>query len=41
MVLSGPVSLRRRASAGEQKARFAREFGISRQTLYQYLRAGL
>jgi len=30
--------LRTRASAGEKKARLAREFGISRETLYQYLR---
>jgi DNA invertase Pin-like site-specific DNA recombinase len=28
-----------RASAGETKAHLAREFGISRETLYQYLRA--
>jgi len=32
------VELRQRASAGEKKARLAREFGISRETLYQYLR---
>jgi DNA invertase Pin-like site-specific DNA recombinase len=30
--------LRQRAAAGEQKATLAREFGISRETLYQYLR---
>lgn len=30
--------LRRRAAAGEKKATLAREFGISRETLYQYLR---
>ncbi|VVM07099.1 recombinase family protein [Methylacidimicrobium tartarophylax] len=30
--------LRRRAAAGEKKAQLAREFGISRETLYQYLR---
>jgi DNA invertase Pin-like site-specific DNA recombinase len=30
--------LRRRAGAGEQKTALAREFGISRETLYQYLR---
>lgn len=30
--------LRRRARAGEKKAALAREFGISRETLYQYLR---
>src|SRR5512135_3017896 len=32
------AELRRRAGAGEKKARLAREFGISRETLYQYLR---
>lgn len=31
--------LRRRAGAGEQKTGLAREFGISSETLYQYLRA--
>ena len=31
--------LRQRAVAGEKKAMLAREFGISRETLYQYLRA--
>lgn len=30
--------LRRRAVAGEQKTGLAREFGISRETLYQYLK---
>ena len=30
--------LKRRIAAGEQKAMVAREFGISRETLYQYLR---
>ena len=30
--------LRQRVSAGEKKSRLAREFGISRETLYQYLR---
>jgi DNA invertase Pin-like site-specific DNA recombinase len=30
--------LRSRAEAGEKKAALAREFGISRETLYQYLR---
>ena len=29
--------LRRRVDAGEKKAALAREFGISRETLYQYL----
>ncbi|MGK5038432.1 helix-turn-helix domain-containing protein [Janthinobacterium sp. LB3P118] len=32
------VELRRRAGAGEPKALLAREFGISRETLYQYLK---
>ena len=32
------AQLRRRAAAGEKKAQLAREFGISRETLYQYLR---
>ncbi len=31
-------ALRVRATAGEPKASLAREFGISRQTVYQYLR---
>ncbi len=31
--------LRRRAAAGEPKALLAREFGVSRETIYQYLRA--
>lgn len=33
------VELRRRAGAGESKAALARELGISRETLYQYLKA--
>jgi DNA invertase Pin-like site-specific DNA recombinase len=32
------AELRQRACAGEQKAKLARAFGISRETLYQYLR---
>jgi DNA invertase Pin-like site-specific DNA recombinase len=32
------VELRRHAGAGEQKAELAREFGISRETRYQYLK---
>jgi len=32
------ADLRQRATAGNQKAALAREFGISRETLYQYLR---
>ena len=32
------ADLRQRAAAGEQKAKLAREFGVSRETLYQYLR---
>ena len=34
------AALRQRAGAGEQKAGLARKFGISRETLYQYLRQG-
>jgi DNA invertase Pin-like site-specific DNA recombinase len=33
------VELRRRIAAGEKKAQVARTYGISRETLYQYLRA--
>jgi len=33
-------ALQQRAQAGEPKASLAREFGISRETLYQYLRSG-
>ena len=32
------AELLRRAATGEKKARPAREFGISRETLYQYLK---
>ncbi len=32
------TELCQRAAAGEQKTKLAREFGISRETLYQYLR---
>jgi DNA invertase Pin-like site-specific DNA recombinase len=32
------AALKKRAAAGEKKAVLAREFGISRETLYQYLR---
>jgi DNA invertase Pin-like site-specific DNA recombinase len=32
------AELRQRAAAGERKAKLARELGISRETLYQYLR---
>lgn len=32
------AELKRRAEAGERKAQIARQFGISRETLYQYLR---
>ena len=35
------AELGRRVEAGEKKSRLAREFGISRETLYQYLRAGI
>ncbi|MNR65760.1 DNA-invertase hin [compost metagenome] len=34
------AELRRRAETRESKAALAREFGISRATLYEYLRAG-
>lgn len=34
------AQLRRRAAEGAAKAALAREFGISRETVYQYLRAG-
>src|SRR3954467_12335308 len=34
------MQLRARITAGISKAKVAREFGISRQTLYQYLQAG-
>ena len=33
------AELRRRVAAGEKKAAVARDLGISRETLYQYLRA--
>lgn len=35
------AELRQRIAAGEKKAALAREFGISRETLYQYLRQDL
>jgi DNA invertase Pin-like site-specific DNA recombinase len=35
------AELRRRVEAGEKKARLAREFGVSRETLYQYLKPGM
>ena len=34
------AELCRRTASGEKKAHLAREFGISRETLYQYLRHG-
>ena len=34
------TELCRRAGAGEKKTLLAREFGICRETLYQYLRQG-
>ncbi len=34
------LRLRERVAAGEPKAQLARELGISRETLYQYLRTG-
>jgi DNA invertase Pin-like site-specific DNA recombinase len=35
---AGAAELRQQIAAGVSKAQVAREFGISRQTLYQYLR---
>lgn len=35
------ATLRHRVGAGEQKAALAREYNISRETLYQYLQSGL
>jgi DNA invertase Pin-like site-specific DNA recombinase len=34
------AALQERIRSGEKKARVAAEFGLSRQTLYQYLQAG-
>ncbi len=34
------AQLRQRARSGEEKAHLAREFGISRETVYQYIRSG-
>ncbi len=34
------LELKRRIAEGEQKAAVARDYGISRETLYQYLRTG-
>lgn len=34
------AELHRRVAAGEKKAHLAREFGVSRETLYQYLKPG-
>ncbi|WP_239103121.1 helix-turn-helix domain-containing protein [Actinoplanes siamensis] len=33
------VEVRRRAAAGEKKAALAKEYGISRETVYSYLHA--
>jgi DNA-binding phage protein len=35
------ADLKARVDAGEKKAKIAREMGISRETLYQYLRQPL
>lgn len=35
------VEMKRRVAAGEQKAQVARDMGISRETVYQYLRLGM
>ena len=34
------AEMRQRAAGGEPKATLAREFGVSRETIYQYIRAG-
>jgi DNA invertase Pin-like site-specific DNA recombinase len=34
------AEIRSRVAAGEQKTKIARNFNISRETLYQYLRKG-
>jgi DNA invertase Pin-like site-specific DNA recombinase len=39
LTLAQAASLRQRARAGEKKALLAREFGLSRETVYQYLRS--
>ncbi|WP_162505811.1 helix-turn-helix domain-containing protein [Candidatus Arsenophonus triatominarum] len=33
-------SLQSRANYGEKKAKLAKEFGVSRETIYRYLRMG-
>jgi DNA invertase Pin-like site-specific DNA recombinase len=38
MLTQHVAELRQRAHAGEKKSALAREYGISRETLYQYLR---
>jgi DNA invertase Pin-like site-specific DNA recombinase len=38
LVTNQVIQLHQRVSAGEPKATLAREYGISRQTLYQYLK---
>lgn len=35
------AEVRQRSNAGESKAKLAREFGISRETLYQYLKVDI
>ena len=39
LTLEQAKALKKRAKGGETRAALAREFGISRETLYQYLRA--
>jgi DNA invertase Pin-like site-specific DNA recombinase len=39
LTLEQARTLKSRAKAGEQRSALAREFGISRETLYQYIRA--
>jgi DNA invertase Pin-like site-specific DNA recombinase len=40
LTLEQTFSLKERIKAGEKKVALARELGISRETLYQYLRLG-
>jgi DNA invertase Pin-like site-specific DNA recombinase len=37
LTTDGVAELKRRAAAGEKKAALAREFGVSRETIYSYL----
>ncbi|WP_444978653.1 helix-turn-helix domain-containing protein [Actinoplanes siamensis] len=39
LITEQAVEVRRRAAAGEKKAALAKEYGISRETVYSYLHA--